>query len=113
MWLPSPSYLPEKEIILGERDNKMAATSMWTKLGFTITRATTSTMTKPIFFFFLFYHFLGNAPSAAYSLQYWESGDISENLLVHQPIIWTVPSGKLPGNRVANGFDITMHHQIC
>ena len=115
---------------LRKKRQQIAATSMWTKLGFTITRATTSTMTNPIFFFFLFYHFLGNAPSSAYTLQYQESGDISKNVLVHQPSIRTVPSGnppkdraeeppnwklwvsrELPGNRVANRFDITVHYQ--
>ena len=130
MWDSFPFLPAWKRKHLRKRDNKIAATSMWTKLGFTITRATTSTMTNLIFFFFLFYHFLGNAPSSAYTLQYRESGDISENLLVHEPSIWTVPSGnppedraaeppiwklwvsrELPGNRVASRFDITVHHQ--
>ena len=117
-----------KRKILGKTDNKIAATSMWTKVGFTITKATTSTMTNSIFFFFLSFPWQGAILSIHTAVL--ESGDISKNLLVHQPSILTVPSGnppedrteetsmwklrmsrELPGNQVENRFDITVHHQ--
>ena len=58
IWISSQSYPPEEENILRKTSNKIAATTMWTKLGLTITKAASSAMKNPRFFL---HHFLGCA----------------------------------------------------